>query len=110
MGEFELAVIERWLAQKAAQEDLRVTQHAQQEMAEEEILLADILAVLRKGRILEHYPDHRRGSCCLLCGYTESGRPLHLVCTTMQSPVILITVYEPKLPKWETPTQRGKKS
>jgi Domain of unknown function (DUF4258) len=84
MGESELEIIEKWLAQQAAQEILRVTQHA-------------------------HYPDHRRGACCLLCGYTDSGRPLHLVCTTLQSPVILITVYEPKLPKWETPTQRGRK-
>lgn len=108
MGESELEVIERWLTQQAAQENLRVTQHAQQEMAEEEILLADALTVLRKGRILEHYPDHRRGACCLVCGYTESGRPLHLVCTTMQSPLILITVYEPKPPKWETPSQRGR--
>jgi hypothetical protein len=28
----------------------------------------------------------------------------------LQSPIILITVYEPKPPKWETPTQRGRKS
>jgi hypothetical protein len=109
MGESELEVIARWLAQQASQEIVRVTQHAQQEMAEEEILLTDVLSALRRGRILEHYPDHRRGSCCLVCGYTGSGRPLHLVCTT-QSPVILITVYEPKPPKWETPTQRGNKS
>ena len=59
---------------------------------------------------LEHYPEHRRGPCCLVCGYTVEKRPLHVVCTTEQPLLILITAYEPKPPKWETPTLRGRRS
>lgn len=91
-------------------EAFRVTQHAQQEMAEEDILLEETLVAILSGQILENYPEHRRGPCCLVCGYTDRGRPLHVVCTTAQPLLILITVYEPKPPKWVTPTRRGPQS
>ena len=44
----------------------RVTQHAQQEMAEEAVSLDEVLDVLISGQVLEDYPEHRRGACCLL--------------------------------------------
>ncbi len=85
---------------------LRVTQHAQQEMVEDDVVLDDVLAAIRSGKILENYAEHRRGPCCLLVGYTVEDRPLHVVCTTVQPILVLITVYKPKRPKWLTPTQR----
>lgn len=91
---------------QAEGENIRVTQHAQQEMTEENIILNDVLEVISTGAILENYPEHQRGACCLLCGFTQNNRPLHVVCTTAQPVLIIITVYEPKLPKWLTPTQR----
>lgn len=100
------ATLER-IRDQAAGEALRITQHAQEEMTDEEIVLADVLEALRSCQIVENYPEHRRGSCCLVCGYTQRWRPLHVVCTTAQPLLILITVYEPKPPKWVTPTQRG---
>jgi hypothetical protein len=98
-------VLERIRAQVVA-EDIRITQHAQQEMAEEDISLNEVLEAISTGDILENYPQHRRGACCLLNGPTENGYPLHIVCTTVRSVLIIITVYRPKPPKWVTPTQR----
>ena len=83
-----------------------MTQHAQQEMAEEEIMLGEVLQALANGQVLEDYPQHRRGACCLVGGWTQAGRPLHVVCTTARPVLIIITAYEPKPPKWVTPTQR----
>lgn len=88
---------------------IRVTQHAQQEMTEEDIILGEVCEAIANGEILESYPYHRRGACCLLNGYTANKRFLHIVCTTRQPVVIIITTYEPKPPKWVTPTQRGDK-
>ena len=88
---------------QAKDRNLRVTQHGQQEMVEEDISLDEVLAAIYDGRILENYPEHRRGPCCLLGGVTDNGRPLHIVCTTAQPTL----VYEPRPPKWMTPTQRG---
>jgi hypothetical protein len=91
---------------QVAAEEVRSTVHAQQEMADEGITLDDVLQAICAGRVLENYPEHRRGACCLLYGITQQGRPLHIVCTTAQPVLIIITVYEPKPPKWVTPTQR----
>jgi len=98
-------VIERIRAQAIA-ENLRITQHAQQEMVEENIIFDEVLEAICTGEILENYPQHRRGPCCLLKGLSRNVRPLHIVCTTTRPVLIIITVYEPKPPKWKTPTQR----
>lgn len=87
-------------------ENIRITQHAQQEMAEENITLDEVLEAIATGQILGNYPEHRRGACCLLNGAAKSGRSLHIVCTTARPVLIIITVYEAKPPKWITPTQR----
>ena len=97
------------IQEQAAKQAIRVTQHAQEEMDEEEITLDEVLEAIAGGQILEDYPEHRRGACCLLYGHTQKERSLHIVCTTAQPLLILITVYEPLPPKWVSPTQRGKK-
>lgn len=101
------AVLDRIRAQAVA-ENIRITQHAHQEMVEENISLEEVLEAVSRGQILENYPKHRRGACCLLYGATHTGRPLHIMCTTARPVLIIITVYEPKAPKWVTPTQRGR--
>jgi len=102
----ELVTILSRIQAQAILEHVRVTQHAQQEMVEEDVTLDEVLQVGTTGKILEHYPEHKRGACGLLLGRTRRGRVLHIVCTTAQPILIIITVYEPKLPKWTTPTQR----
>ena len=98
-------VLARLQAQARA-EAIDFTLHAQQEMAEEAISPEDVLHALATAQVLENYPDHQRGACCLLYGQNGQGRPLHIVCTTTQVTLIIITVYEPLPPKWTTPTQR----
>jgi hypothetical protein len=90
----------------AAAEAFRVTQHAQEEMDAEEIMLDEVLAAIANGQILENYAEHKRCPCCLLYGRTQQGRPLHVVCTTAQPLLIIITVYEPLPPKWVSSIQR----
>ncbi len=102
----DLKTLLKRIRAQANVENIRVTQHAQQEMAEEDIMLDEVLEAIATGQILENYPEHRRGACCLLNGLTQNGRPLHIVCTTARPMLIIITIYEPKPPKWITPTQR----
>lgn len=97
-----------WLRKKVTAEQLRVTQHAQQEMVNEEITLDEVIESILAGEILEYYPEHRRGPCCLVNGTTRNGRPLHVVCATGSQTLIFVTVYEPKPPKWLNPIQRRK--
>jgi hypothetical protein len=109
MGEIDITDVEavlRRIRAQAAAENIRITQHAQREMVEEDITFDEVLEAIATGQILENYPEHRRGACCLLNGFTQGGRPLHIVCTTTRPVLIIITVYEPKPPKWITPTER----
>ena len=102
-------VVER-IRKQAAIEELWITQHAHQRMMEERIFLDEILDALTDCRVLENYPDHRRGPCCLVHGVTETGRDLHIVCTSTSPVLIMITAYEPKPPQWRTPDQRSQES
>ncbi|TAK34942.1 MAG: DUF4258 domain-containing protein [Chloroflexota bacterium] len=43
----------------------------------------------------------------MICGKADDGRLLHVVCTADRNAVLVITVYEPKPPKWITPTRRS---
>lgn len=96
--------------EQAKTANIRISQHAQQEMVEEDIKLDELYEAIANAEIFENYPEHRRGACCLLLGFTQMRRPLHIVCTTAQPVLIIITVYEPKLPDWLTPSQRRQKS
>ena len=86
--------------------NVRFTLHAHQEMAAENFSLADVYEALANSQLLENYPEHKRGACALFGGVALNGRPVHIVCTTTNPVLIVITVYEPKPPKWPTPTQR----
>lgn len=96
------------LRRQALDDNIRVTVHGHQEMVEEVITYLEVREALLKCSVIENYPDHQRGSCCLVCGCTSSQRFLHIVCTTNLDVIVIITVYEPKAPKWLTPFERGK--
>jgi len=109
MTQFDVHNIEKMLKRLRAQakaDEIRVTQHAHQEMAEDDVVLVEVLQAISNGSVIENYPEHRRGACCLLAGFTDQNRPLHIVCTTAQPILIVITVYEPTPPKWITPLRR----
>jgi hypothetical protein len=93
----------------ARAESVRVTAHAHQEMVEESVRMDDVLEALGNCVLIEDYPEHRRGACCLVGGTTMAGRPLHVVCATTPPVLVIITVYEPRPPKWITPVQRNVK-
>ena len=95
------------LREQASADAIRVTVHGHQEMVAEDIAYGDVRDILLDCQVIENYPDHQRGPCCLVCGRTSSGRFLHVVCTTALALIVIITVYEPKTPKWVTPFERG---
>lgn len=103
---FDSETIIKHLKQQAINDNLRISIHGHQEMAEENILYDSVREAIINGTIIENYPAHQRGPCCLLCGKTQLGKYLHVVCTNSLEIDIIITVYEPKPPKWITPFQR----
>ncbi|MBI2816141.1 MAG: DUF4258 domain-containing protein [Acidobacteria bacterium] len=102
----DLESLLRQIKSQAAVEKVRISRHALEEMVEEGITLNEVLEAVANAEIIEYYPQHRRGPCCLLNGCTVQGRHLHLVCTTALPVLLLITAYEPRPPKWVSPTRR----
>lgn len=104
----EGAVLER-IKKQVSEGRYRLTRHAVEERVEEGFPLSGIFEALRTATLIENYPEHRRGPCCLLGGTTGAGRSIHIVCTTALELLVIITVYEPKEPKWITPTERRRR-
>ncbi|MGB3635486.1 MAG: DUF4258 domain-containing protein [Rubrobacteraceae bacterium] len=97
------------IKEKAAAGEYRLSLHAVQERIEDGISTEQLEQALSSGQILENYPEAERGACCLVGGSTSEGRPVHVVCTTTLETMVIITVYEPKLPWWETPARRSQR-
>ena len=58
-------------------------------------------------RVLEEYKDMGRGESCLIVGFTNSGKPVHVVCGLNENSLVIITVYIPGPPKFKNPYERG---
>ena len=93
---------------EAESKNIGVSQRDLGEMVSRRISFEAIKEALQSGEILENYPDHQRGSCCLISGVTHSERPLHVVCTTALPKLIIITAYEPRMSKWKSPRERNR--
>ena len=83
--------------------------HGDQERQNDNLRIAEVEEALLKGRILEQYKDTGRGKSCLVVGFTEKGKPIHIVCGIRGDLLVLITVYIPRPPKFKTPYKRGEK-
>ena len=86
---------------------LKISLHAAEEALAECITRPEIEEAMLNAQLLEDYPDWWLGPSCLIYGRTERGRDLHIVASYSGLPVTIITVYEPRPPKWITPTLRG---
>ena len=53
-------------------------------------------AVQNQSEIIEDYPEDKYGPSCLIFGYTDQKRPLHVLCSYPNRDLIkIITLYEP---------------
>ena len=92
---------------KVSQDKFELSQHAQQEAANEQISVDDINYAILTGRELEPYPHDPRGPSCLMVGRAQSGRWVHVLCGNFDHEnLLIITVYLPQPPKWQDPWTR----
>ena len=77
----------------------RYTIHGTRQRIARGLASDEIEAAIRSGEIIEDYPQHHYGPCCLILGHTTEGKALHMVCSS-RDVVDIITVYEPDLTEW----------
>jgi hypothetical protein len=98
------------LRQAVHEGQLVLSLHAAEEALAEHITRGEIETALLSAQLLEDYPDWWLGPSCLVYGRTDAGRDLHIVASYSGLPVTIITVYEPRPPRWATPTTRGERN
>ena len=57
--------------------------------------------------MIEEYPDDKYSPSCLLLGFTQAGRPLHLQISLADTLLVwIITLYEPDEQEWSGYSKR----
>lgn len=58
-------------------------------------------ALLGRSEVVENYSDDERGPSCLVLGFTDTGRALHIQVSHSSRPLLrIITLYEPNPDLW----------
>ncbi len=83
------------------------SRHGDTERQNDNLSLLDVEEAVLNGRILENYENTGRGESCLLVGFTDRGKPIHIVCGYSKNSVVIVTVYIPTPPKFKNPYERG---
>ena len=60
----------------------------------------EVQEVIFNGKVIEDYPDDMRGHSCLLLGYGNDTRPIHVVCAPHVDYLAVITAYIPYEEEW----------
>ncbi len=76
--------------------------HALRQMIRPDRMISrdEVRRVIAEGEVIEDYPDDPRGHSCLLLGYGQANRPIHLVCSPKDDYLAIITTYVPDKNEW----------
>ena len=81
--------------------------HALKRVVERNISEIEIKQVGMNASIIEEYPEDKYSPSCLLLGFTQAGRPLHIQVSLADTDLVkIITLYEPSAEEWIDYSQR----
>jgi hypothetical protein len=89
---------------------LRWTSHILDRIFRRGVGMDDVKRVLTAGEIIEQYPTDYPHPSCLILGYTEAGKALHVVCGSNGVELWLITAYFPDPAEWSGDYRQRRKS
>jgi hypothetical protein len=89
------------IQEKVRQGQFEFSQHAVAQSILRHISVDELLQAMTCSEVIEDYPNDKYGSSCLIMGYTQSNRPIHVQCSYPSRPLIkIITLYEPNPALW----------
>ncbi len=90
------------IVREKAKQKLLFLPHAIRQMNHPErmINVLEVRKVIFEGEIIEDYAEDSRGHSCLMLGFGDEGRPLHIVCAPKDEYLAIITAYIPSEDEW----------
>jgi hypothetical protein len=88
-----------------AEGKVRISEHGYDELADDDILIMDVLDGIITAVAIEDYPQFAKGPSVLVFQEDASGRPLHVLwgiprgCT---EPAVVVTAYRPDPKRWSS--------
>jgi len=91
--------------------EVKISDHAYDELAVDGLLVEEITAGLRDARVIEDYPNYPKGPCVLVLQKDARGEPIHVVWGIpkgARSPAVVVTAYRPDPAQWADDFARRK--
>lgn len=87
---------------EAAAKRILFPPHAITQMSRPERMISteEVRRVINMCEVIEDYPEDKRGHSCLILGYGNGGKAIHIVCTPKEDYLAIITAYLPTLTEW----------
>ncbi len=99
------------LIRKIAEKDrIAFKKHSAIRMKERRIDADEVKKIMLHGEMIEEYPEDKPFPSCLVFGFTEKQKPVHIVIAIDSDDQIIwvITVYSPSKEEWEDGFKRRK--
>lgn len=81
---------------------IAITEHARIRLIERGITIDDITCCISSGETIKQYEDDKPFPSCLVLGTSTHNTPIHIVVSTDNEYIHLITAYYPNNIKWES--------